>query len=451
MGMKEVENGGEGEPVRPPTFLEAFRFWLKLGFISFGGPTGQIAIMNRELVERRKWISDSHFLQALNFCMLLPGPEAQQLAIYMGWLLHSTWGGIVAGVLFVLPSVFLLWGLAWVYSAYGSIPVVAALFYGLKPAVVAIVAEAVIRIGKKSLRNELLLAMAALAFVGIYFLAAPFPLIVVSAGILGCLGGVWLPGKFVAKSPSGPSGEMESLLSQAALARMEGNPSGVRSLKVLALCLTLWFSPMAFLGLWRGWDDILVQIGILFSKAAVVTFGGAYAVLSYVGQQAVEYHGWLQPEQMMDGLGLAESTPGPLIMVNQFVGYVAAYHHAQGISPAVAGAVGGLVTTWVTFVPSFLWIFLGAPYIERLRGNPKLGAALSAITASVVGVVLNLAVNFAVHTVSPQHVGIDGYAVAASAAAFAALQFLKWPMIPVLLGSAGAGLLWRLFADSLGA
>jgi chromate transporter len=427
-----------------PSFGEAFRFWLKLGFISFGGPTGQIAMMNRELVEKRKWIPDDHFLQALNFCMLLPGPEAQQLAIYIGWLLHRTWGGIVAGVLFVLPSVFILGGLAWMYAALGNVPTVAAFFYGLKPAVVAVVAEAVIRIGKKSLKNGTLLAIAASAFVGIYFLHAPFPLIVLVAGIAGYLGGTYARKTFAVNGPKSDGMGSRAVLWEPFVAARKADTNGSRALKVIAVCLTLWFLPVLAAGLWRGWDDILLHIGMLFSKAAVVTFGGAYAVLSYVGQQAVDHYGWLQPEQMMDGLGLAESTPGPLIMVNQFVGYVAAYRHAQGLSAGLAGAIGGLLTTWVTFVPSFLFIFLGAPYIERLRGNVKLGAALSAITASVVGVVLNLAVTFTSHTVMPEHSGVDWFAVAASIAAFAALQFIRWPMIPVILGSAVAGCAWKM-------
>lgn len=422
-------------------FREAFRYWLKLGFISFGGPAGQIAMMHKDIVEKKKWVSDNHFLQALNFCMLLPGPEAQQLAVYIGWLMHRTWGGIVAGTLFVLPSVFILWGLSWMYASFGNIPAVSALFYGLKPAVVAIVAEAVIRIGRKSIKNEALAALAASAFIGIYILDVPFPVIVFAAGTIGYLGGVYSPKWFVVLKPrQAPEGQDAQGGYPAADA---GRPRWPRAFKVTGVCLTMWALPVAVLGAWFGWDSIFVDIGVLFSKAAVVTFGGAYAVLSYVGQQAVEHYGWIRQEQMMDGLALAETTPGPLIMVNQFVGYVAAYNNTCGLTPGVAGAVGGLLTTWVTFLPSFLFVLLLAPYIERLRGNARLGAALSAITAAVVGVVLNLGVNFTRHAVVSDAGGLDLFAVAAAAAAFLGMQFLKWPMLPVIAGSACAGYLWK--------
>ncbi len=422
------------------TFKEAFRYWLKLGFISFGGPTGQIAMMHKDIVEKRRWIDEAHFLQALNFCMLLPGPEAQQLATYIGFLMHRAWGGIVAGVCFVLPSVFILWGLSWLYASFGSVPSVAALFYGLKPAVTAIVAEAVIRIGKKSLRNGFLVALAALAFVGIYFLHIPFPLIVLSAGIMGYIGGIYMPSRLASSSNNNQNSSIEPILRESMLRMI---PSWQRSIKVAALCLTLWFAPIAVLGAWKGWGHIFVEIGILFSKAAVVTFGGAYAVLSYISQQAVTHYGWLSPEQMMDGLGLAETTPGPLIMVNQFVGYLAAFTHAVDMSPALAGAIGGLLTTWVTFVPSFLMIFVGAPFIERIRGNVKLGAALAAITASVVGVVLNLGVNFTYHTLFPDTDAFDWFALAVSVIAFIGMTRFKWGMMLVIAGSAVAGFIFK--------
>ncbi len=423
-----------------PTFPEAFRYWLKLGFISFGGPTGQIAMMHKEVVEKKKWMDDDHFLQALNFCMLLPGPEAQQLATYIGWLMHKAWGGIAAGVLFILPSAFILWALSWLYAAYGNVPSVAAFLYGLKPAVAAIVAEAVIRIGKKSLKNSVLIALAALSFVSIYFLKAQFPLIVLSAGCIGYIGGIYAPTIFsAAKNAKGTTPTLISNLSSDSQVKA----GWTRSVKVVTLCLSIWFLPLVLIGLWRGWDDIFMDIGVLFSKAALVTFGGAYSVLAYISQQAVEQFGWLQPEQMMDGLGLAETTPGPLIMVNQFVGYVAAFTHAKGLTPAVAGAIGGLLTTWVTFVPSFLMIFLCAPYIESLRGNIKIGSALSAVTAAVVGVVLSLGVTFTYHTLLPEHAGFDWFALLAILITFAGMQFYKWGMIPVIAGAALAGFLWK--------
>ena len=425
------------------TFREAFRYWLKLGFISFGGPTGQIAMMHKDLVEKKKWIAEDHFLQALNFCMLLPGPEAQQLATYIGWLLNGKWGGIIAGGLFVLPSIFILWLFAWLYASLGSVPSVAALFYGLKPAVVAIVLEAVLRIGKKSLKTGFLYSLAAAAFVGIYFFNIPFPVIVLSAGLIGyfCRH---------ARSPDGsPRPRREALvlrrdsLSRKRPPRAEAGAGSVLSRCSLSSSL-LWSLPIVVIGLWRGWNDTFIDIGILFSKAAVVTFGGAYAVLGYISQQAVSHYHWIMPEQMMDGLGLAETTPGPLIMVNQFVGYLAGYYHAQGLSPALGGAIGGLLTTWVTFIPSFMMIFLLAPYIETLRKNRKLGTALSAITASVVGVVLNLAVIFTHHTLVPDTGGFDWYALAASLVAFVGMQRFKWGMVPVIVGSAVAGYVWKI-------
>jgi chromate transporter len=427
------------------SFGEAFRYWLKLGFISFGGPTGQIAIMHKDMVEKKKWIDEDHFLQALNFCMLLPGPEAQQLAIYIGWLLHGTKGGIVAGALFVLPSVFVLWGLSWLYASFGKVPAVEAFFYGLKPAVAAIVAEAVIRIGKRSLKNEVLISLAALSFIGIYFLHVPFPAIIIAAGLIGYAGGILLPAKFVVTGSHKHSDESAYAISDSTSSK-GGLANWKHSLMVIAICLPLWFLPLIFLGLWRGWNDIFVDIGILFSKAAMVTFGGAYAVLAYVGQQAVTHYGWIQPGQMIDGLGLAETTPGPLIMVTQFVGYLAAYTHAKGLQPQVAGAIGGLLTTWVTFVPCFMWIFVGAPYIEKVRKNVRLGAALSAITAAVVGVVLNLSVMFTYHVLLPEGKGFDWYALAAIAVAFVGMLRFKWGMITVIIVSAVAGYIWRMFS-----
>ncbi|MEP6699304.1 MAG: chromate efflux transporter [Verrucomicrobiota bacterium] len=419
-----------------PTFGEAFRFWLKLGFISFGGPAGQIAIMQTELVEKKKWISQSRFLHALNFCMLLPGPEAQQLAIYVGWLLHKTWGGIVAGALFVIPSIFILWGLSFVYAAYGNVPWIAAIFYGLKPAVLAIVAFAVIRIGKKSLRNFVLWSIAALAFIGIFFFKIPFPVIVLSAVIIGWVGGKLSRETFVAAGSNKVADEDE--------APPHVRPSFGRALRICVVGGLLWWLPILALGFWRGWDHTLFQEGLFFSKAAVVTFGGAYAVLPYVAQQAVENYHWLATGQMMDGLGLAETTPGPLIMVLQFVGFIGGWNRAMGMSPLLAATLGAFITTWATFVPCFLWIFLGAPHIEQLRGNAKISAALSAVTAAVVGVILNLAVWFGLHALFPDGKNIDWFSLTIAAVAFLGMLKWKWNIIPVVIGSGVVGLLWKL-------
>lgn len=430
-------------------FAEAFRYWLKLGFINFGGPTGQIAIMHKALVDEKRWISEERFLHALNYCMLLPGPEAQQLATYIGWLLHRTVGGIVAGVFFVLPSVFILLALSLIYVLYGNVPWIAAFFYGLKPAVVAVVGEAVIRIGKKTLRNKWLVTIAALAFIAIYFYKVPFPLIVFSAGLLGFLGGRFAPTKFALKKTASKS-SVPAEASQTVISDDDAPPehtrlSWRRSLKVILVCVVLWFAPIVVLGLLRGWDDIFVQEGLFFSKAAMVTFGGAYSVLAYVAQQAVEYYGWIKPGQMLDGLGLAETTPGPLIMVTQFVGFLGAYNHPHGLDPVVAGIIGALVTTWSTFSPCFLWIFLGAPFIEHLRGNEKISSILTAITAGVVGVVLNLAVFFTQHTLFPKGSGPDWFGIALAIAAFVAMMRFHWSM-PVVIGSAAAlGLVWKVF------
>ena len=427
-----------------PSFAEAFRFWLKLGFISFGGPTGQIAIMQTELVEKKKWISQSRFLHALNYCMLLPGPEAIQLAIYIGWLLHKTWGGIVAGAFFLIPSVFILWALSYIYAAFGHVPWIAAIFYGLKPAVMAIVAVAVIRIGRKALKNEIMWALAALAFVAIFFFHAPFPMIILGAGLIGLIGGRFWKEKF--DVVSGHDGVVdESVLSDAAEAPEHARPSLARAIKLIAVWVVLWFAPIVAIGLWKGWGSTLFNEGLFFSKAAVVTFGGAYAVLPYVAQQALFHYGWLKPGQMMDGLGLAETTPGPLIMVLQFVGFIGAWQHPEGLSPLVAGTLGALITTWATFVPSFLFIFLGGPHIEQLRGNVKLTTTLSAITAAVVGVVMNLAVWFALNALFPGRAAIDWFAVVVSAIAFVGMLRWKWDVVPVVVGSGLFGLIYKFW------
>jgi chromate transporter len=401
----------------PVSFREALRFWVTLGFVNFGGPAGQIAIMHRELVERRRWISEERFLHALNYCMLLPGPEAQQLATYVGWLLHGAKGGLAAGLFFIVPGALLMLGLSWLYAEHGRLPVVAALFDGLRAAVVAIVLEAVLRIGKRSLRTPVSFAIAAAASLSIALFGAPFPAVVAAAGALGAL-----------LAPRG-----------VAAPTVEPGPPLLRSLRVLALGLAAWLLPLAGIAAWRGADDVLTRQGVFFSKAAMVTFGGAYAVLAYVNQAAVSDFGWLQPGEMLDGLGLAETTPGPLILVLEFVGYLGARRHATDLSPELAGALGALVTLWATFAPCFLWIFLGAPYVERLRGNARLAGALAAITAAVVGVILNLGLWLGWRVLFPGG-RPDVFLLVVTLLAFAALQ--RWPrIVPVVLAGAALGLL----------
>lgn len=417
-----------------PAFAEALRFWLKLGFINFGGPTGQIAIMHRELVERRRWISEPRFLHALNYCMLLPGPEATQLAIYIGWLLHRTAGGLAAGILFVLPSVFVLMGLSYVYAAHGSVPWIAALFDGLKPAVLAIVATATVRIGRRALRHPVMWGVAAAAFVALFALHVPFPLVVAGAAAVGLVGARVRPAAF--RPPE--SRDDGAVIADDTSTPEHARPSARRAVTVLAVSLACWIGPLAALGAWRGPHDVLFREAVFFSKAAMVTFGGAYAVLPYVGQQAVETYGWLSAAEMIDGLGLAETTPGPLIMVLQFVGFMAGWHHARDLG--LAGAVlGGLVATYFTFMPCFLWIFLGAPHVEQTRGRRELAGAMATITAAVVGVILNLAVWFAGHVLLTAG-GVNLFALGVAVAAFVALQRLGWDIVPVVLAAAGTGL-----------
>ena len=427
---------------RAPSFGEAFRFWLKLGFISFGGPTGQIAIMQTELVEKKKWISQSRFLHALNFCMLLPGPEAQQLAIYIGWLLHKIRGGIVAGALFVIPSIFVLWTLSYIYAAFGNLAWIAAIFYGLKPAVTAIVLVAVIRIGRKALKNEVMWVLALLAFVAIYFFKVPFPAIVLGAGVIGFVGGLFWKSKFETSSKQNAETTL-SVISDEQESPPHTRPNLRRAVLISFVCLILWLAPTILAGILRGWDSTLFKEGLFFSKAAVVTFGGAYAVLPYVAQQALFHYGWLKAGQMMDGLGLAETTPGPLIMVLQFVGFMGAWQHPEGLPPLLAATLGALLTTWATFTPCFLWIFVGGPHIEQLRGNEKLTSALSAVTAAIVGVILNLAVWFALHVFFPSAGVIDWFAIALCAAAFVAMLRYKIDIIPVVLASAMLGVIYK--------
>ena len=386
----------EEEAGESVTLREAVWTWCRVAALSFGGPAGQIAVMHRILVDEKKWISEERFLHALNYCMLLPGPEAQQLATYIGWLLHRTLGGLVAGILFILPGFVSILGLSILYACYQQTDFVQAVFFGLKPAVLAIVVEAVMRISRRVLKNGTMKFLAAAAFIAIFFFNVPFPLLILTAAIIGFVGGRFLPDRFVVIKGHGDKTAADSATKEFALHSVR--PTWQRSLRVCVLCMSLWFVPIGILWAMLGESSVFVQESFFFSKAAVVTFGGAYSVLAYIAQQAVERYGWLQPGEMLDGLGMAETTPGPLIMVVQFVGFMGAYRNPGPFDPLVAGILGSLVTTWVTFVPCFFWIFLGAPYIERLRGNRLLTSALSAITATVVGVVLNLAVWFSLHT-----------------------------------------------------
>ena len=433
-----------------PTFREAFTFWLRLGFISFGGPAGQIALMHEELVHRRRWISEGRFLHALNYCMVLPGPEAQQLATYIGWLLHKTWGGIVAGGLFVLPSLFILMGLSWMYMAYGDVPAVAGVLYGIKPAVTAIVVSAAYRIGSRVLRNRFLWGIALAAFFGLFALKLPFPLIVLAAGVLGYLGGRFAPDKF---SLCGDHAKLSDRLGLAVIDDHTPTPpharfTWARFWKVLAVFLGIWVAALGGLTLAFGWDTVLPQMAWFFTKAALMTFGGAYAVLPYVYQGAVEHFQWLTGPQMMDGLALGETTPGPLIMVVSFVGFAGGWTQAifGSDSQVLAGVVAASVVTFFTFLPSFLFIFLGGPFIESTHGKLHFTAPLTGITAAVVGVIVNLAVFFAHHVLWPT--GFSGPfewagALIGLGAAVALLRF-KLGVIPVILGSGLAGLATQL-------
>ena len=441
------------------SFGEAFRVWLRVACLSFGGPAGQIAVMHRILVEEKNWISEGRFLHALNYCMLLPGPEAQQLATYVGWLMHRTAGGLMAGGLFVLPGIIAIMGLSYIYAAYGNVSFVEALFFGLKAAVLAIVIEAVFRVGKRALKNRIMIALAAIAFIAIFFFAVPFPIIIIAAGLIGYIGARQGRPEFApaGHGHGGSSAAIDSMLGEAVPEHVR--PDTARAIRTAALWLALWLVPVIALILVLGQANVFSQIALFFSKMALVTFGGAYAVLAYVAQQAVEHYHWLKPHEMLDGLGMAETTPGPLIMVLQFVGFMAAFREASGLSPMLAGTLGGLLATWVTFAPCFLWIFVGAPYIEALRGNRALAGALSAITAAVVGVILNLSIWFALHTLFRQTFPVDGFgfsfdaplpssvdwqAVALSIAAAIAIFRFNVGMLVVLAASCIAGVLLRL-------
>ncbi len=445
------------KPPRTVPFADAFRFWLKLGFISFGGPAGQIAIMHRELVDKRRWLSDERFLHALNYCMLLPGPEAQQLAIYIGWLMHRTWGGIVAGAFFVIPSIFILLGLSYIYAAYGNVPLVAGILAGFKPIVVAIVVEAVVKIGSRALKGAAHLTIAALAFVAIYFLHVPFPLIVLAAAIVGLLGVRFIPAVFAKpkgkeadkekETQDAPPEELPLVIDDHAPPPPHTLPRRGRTFKILAIGFVLWLLPFFALGIWRGFDSLHSQEYRFFTQAALVTFGGAYAVLAYVTQAlTTDPYNWLTRQQAVDGLALAETTPGPLIMVLQFVGFIAAWNNPGGMDQTSSAILGALVTTYVTFLPCFLFIFIGAPYIEVLRGNQSLTGALSGVTAAVVGVILNLALVFGAAVIFPDGIagGVDWFSAALTLAAFIALYRFRADVLLVVLTGGLLGLIRTL-------
>jgi chromate transporter len=435
---------------------DALKYWARLGFINFGGPAGQIAIMHDELVDKKRWISNHRFLHALNYCMLLPGPEAQQLAIYIGWLLNGTIGGVAAGVFFILPAFFLILGLSWTYAVHGDIGWIAAVFYGLEAAVIALVAAAVIRVGSKALRNPVLVSIAAAAFVAIFFIKVPFPLIVIGAAVIGLAGSRIAPEVFRTDGHGG--GADDDLVLGDAVDDGAPKASWARTLRVVGIGLVVWWGPLLVVLALRGTDDTLSREALVFSQAAMVTFGGAYAVLAYINQAAVQHFGWLEPGQMVTGLGLAESTPGPLIMVTEFVGFLGAYRFPGGLDPVVAGVLGATVTVWATFAPCFLWIFLGAPFIEQLRGNRALNGALSAVTAAIVGVILNLGVTFGIVALFgevrggeflsvtfpvPAAGSLDVFALVLSVAGFVALWKYGLNVLWVVGASAIAGLVYR--------
>jgi chromate transporter len=443
-----------------PSFAEATRVWFKVALLSFGGPAAQIAVMHRILVEEKRWISDRRFLHALNYCMLLPGPEATQLATYVGWLLHKTRGGLVAGLLFILPGIVAIMALSWIYVLYGQVGIIAALFFGLKAAILAVVLEAVLRIGKRALKNNVLVALAAGAFVALFFFKVPFPIVVLGAALIGYFGakGGWhVFDVNVMHGPSKSAAVVDVLLDEQQPEHTK--PSLSRFLRVSATWLAIWLLPVAILLFFLGGVNVFSRIAIFFSKMATVTFGGAYAVLAYVAQQAVENYGWLSAGEMLDGLGLAETTPGPLIMVLQFVGFLAAFRDPGMLHPLVAASLGGLLATWVTFAPCFLWIFAGAPYVETLRSNKALSGALAAITAAVVGVILNLAVWFAQNVLFreqklfsagglqieyPVLASVDLYALGLALLAGVMMFGLRAGMVKTLLVCSAAGVALRL-------
>jgi len=449
-------------PSHTVSFGEALKVWVRVALLSFGGPAGQIAVMHRILVEEKRWISESRFLHALNYCMLLPGPEAQQLAIYIGWLLHRTWGGVVAGTLFILPGFVAILALSYLYAGYKGLSSVDALFYGLAPAVLAIVVQAVLRIGSRALRNRTMVAIAAAAFLAIFFFEVPFPLIILCAALTGLIGGRLRPQTFAVipahGATLGPQAGDPAISDQSV---PHTAPTFGRAVRIVMVFGLLWMGPLLAFLLMLGRGNVYVEEGLFFSKAAVVTFGGAYAVLAYMAQQAVDVYGWLAPGEMLDGLGMAETTPGPLIQVVQFVGFMGAFRDPGALHPMLAGTLAAVWTTWVTFVPCFLWIFLGAPYIEHLRGNRLLAAALSGITAAVVGVILNLAIWFALHTLFavvderqagalrllvPQWRTLDVAALVIAFGSFLSLFVWKQGMVRTLAGSVLVGFGYYMLA-----
>lgn len=450
MDTPQQANNGTTQTPEQVTLAQAFWYWLKLGCISFGGPAGQISIMHQDLVERKRWISEKRFLHALNYCMVLPGPEAQQLATYIGWMMHRTRGGIIAGVLFVLPSLFILIALSWVYIAFGNVPLIAGLFYGIKPAVTAIVLQATHRIGSRALKNKWLCAIAAVSFVAIFALNVPFPAIVAGAALIGYAGGRFAPDKF---KVGGGHGKASRSFGPALIDDHTPTPEHARFrwsglVKVAAIGGLLWLLPMALLTASYGWSHTLTQMGWFFTKAALLTFGGAYAVLPYVYQGAVGHYGWLTPPQMIDGLALGETTPGPLIMVVAFVGFIGGYVNALfgADNLFLAGAVAATLVTWFTFLPSFLFIFAGGPLVESTHGDLKFTAPLTAITAAVVGVILNLAMFFGYHVLWPTgFAGVFDWmsALIALAAAIALFRF-KRGVMEVIAVCAVIGLITKI-------
>ncbi|SFI45452.1 chromate transporter [Collimonas sp. OK307] len=452
MNQSEMSSTEHAEsPPSPVSFREAFMFWLKLGFISFGGPAGQISIMHQELVENRRWISERRFLHALNYCMVLPGPEAQQLATYIGWLMHRSRGGIAAGALFVLPSLLILVALSWMYIAFGNLPLVAGLFYGIKPAVTAIVLQAAHRIGSRALKNNTLWAIAAASFVAIFALNLPFPAIIATAALIGYIGGRIAPDRF---KTGGAHGNADQSFGPALIDDDTPTPKHAQFrwrslLRIVAIGGLLWLIPMGMLTAFYGWHATLTQMGWFFTKAAMLTFGGAYAVLPYVYQGAIEHYGWLTPTQMIDGLALGETTPGPLIMVVAFVGFVGGYVKAifGPDSLFLAGATAAALVTWFTFLPSFLFILAGGPMIEATHRDLKFTAPLTAITAAVVGVILNLAVFFGYHVLWPQGLGgtFDWISALIALAAAIALFRFKRNVIHVIAVCAITGLILKMW------
>jgi chromate transporter len=449
--MKKVEMATETSQqvqtqTKPVGFWEALWFWVKLGFINFGGPAGQIAIMHRELVEKKRWVSEKQYLRTLNFCMLLPGPEAQQVATYIGWRLHGTLGGVVACSFFIIPSIFVLLMLSYLAVAHSDVPAIRGLLYGVQPVVIAIVVEAVLRIGKRTLNHRVLVGFAVVAFVALYFLSVPFPLVVLVAAIAGLL---LSRTSFAADAFRGGGHGSSDEEEKSAVDRAGSSvrPSMLRNLKLLGIFLVLWAVPLGALYLWRGGEDVLVKEALFFTGTAFLTFGGAYSVLSYVSDVAVNHYGWLTAGQMVQGLGLAESTPGPLIMVTQYVGFIGAWNNPGPFAPLLYGTLGALVTTYATFLPCFLFIFFLAPYIELLANDRRLKAILIGVTAAVVGVVANLAVYFATQVLFPEGIslrGLDVFALVVSVVSFVVLQRYKVPIYLMVPLGALLGMAWTL-------